>query len=84
MACPLISYLLSSGVRQVSVLGPFLFIIYINDITDLQLSDGSMTLYADDIMLYRPIYTPADHSLLQQDIDDSTWTTNNLLKLQQM
>ena len=40
-----------------------------------------MTLYADDIMLYHPIYTPADYSLVQQDIDDiCTWTTNNLLK----
>ena len=37
---------------------------------DLQLSDGSMTSYADDIMLYCPIYTPSDYSLLQQDIDD--------------
>ena len=40
-----------------------------------------MTLFADDIMLYRPICTPADYSLLQLDIDDiCTWTTNNLLK----
>ena len=69
----------SSGVPQGSVLGPRLFIIYIDDITDLQLSDGSMTLFADDIILYRPICTPADYSLLQLDIDDiCTWTTNNL------
>ena len=70
----------SSVVPQGSVLGPLLFIIYIDDITDLQLSDGSMTLFADDIILYRPICTPADYSLLQLDIDDiCTWTTNNLL-----
>ena len=65
-----------SGVPQGSVLGPLLFIIYIDDTTD-----GSMTLYADDIMLYCPIYTPDDYSLVQQDIDDiCTWTTNILLK----
>ena len=33
--------------------------------------------YADNIMLYRPIYTPADYDLSQQDSDDiCTWTTN--------
>ena len=40
-------------------------------------SDGRVTLYADNIMLYCPIYTPADYcnSLLQQDIDGiCTWT----------
>ena len=37
-------------------------------------------MYADNITLYRPIYTPADYNLLQQDSDDiCTWTTNNLL-----
>ena len=43
-----------SGVSQGSVLGPILFIFYINDITSVQLMDGTMSLYADDIMLYRP------------------------------
>ena len=82
MAHPPISYPVSSGVPQGSVLGPLLFIIYIDDITDLQLSDGSMTLYADDIMLYHPIYIPVDCDLLREDIDEMcTWTTNNLLKL---
>ena len=45
---------------QGSVLGPILFIIYISDITHPTLFDGSMTLFADDIMIYRPIRT-LDH-----------------------
>ena len=42
-----------------------------------------MALYADYIMLYCLIYiyTPADYSLVQQDIDDiCPWMTNNVLK----
>ena len=50
-----------SGVLKGSVLGP--------DITTLELSGGSLMLYADDILFYRAIQSDTDYKLLQRDID---------------
>ena len=56
-----------SGVPQGTVLGPMLFLLYINDIADNV--DSQMRLFADDSIVYREILTPADHKALEQDLN---------------
>ena len=71
-----------SGVPQGSVLGPLLFNFYINDITTIPLTlQGTMSLYADDMMLYCRIDSHSDFAALQDDVDRlSVWTDDNHLK----
>ena len=66
---------LKSSVPQGSILGPLLFIVYINLLADLDLSPGSsIILYADDILLYRTVSSDNDSALLQHDADTiSSW-----------
>ena len=56
-----------SGVPQGTVLGPLLVLVYINDLPDWVKSE--VRLFADDLILYREMKTPADCDVLQQDIN---------------
>ena len=55
-----------SGVPQGSVLGPLLFIIYINDIDDCVA--GKILKFADDTKIYHTVYSDEDVSDLQSDL----------------
>ena len=39
-----------------SVLGPLLFLVYIDGLTGLQLKGGSLTMFADDLLLHKVVH----------------------------
>ena len=55
-----------SGVSQGSVLGPPLFLFYINDIADCL--NAKVRLFADDTIAYLAIVTDEDACSLQNDL----------------
>ncbi len=63
-----------SGVPQGTVMGPLLFLLYINALPGHVTS--TVRLFADDCLLYRPIRTPDDQVKLQKDLHALTiWAT---------
>ena len=78
--CQSTNQVVTSGVTQGSVLGPLLFLVYVNDMPDVV---GCMLkMFADDTKLYSKITRPEDKADLQNCIDKvSFWTNSWRVKL---
>ena len=61
----------------------FLMLVYMDPINDVPLSpDSKLLLYADDILLYSPIWQTSDFTSIQSDMDSiSQWVCQSGLRL---
>jgi hypothetical protein len=72
----------ASGVPQGSVLGPLMFIIYINDLVDYCGQNASILKFADDCKIYKHISNIQDSKDLQMNLSKIVeWFNKNLMKL---
>ena len=67
----------TSGVPQGSILGPILFILFLNDLPSV-VSAAKILKFADDTKCYKTVSDGIDAALLQEDIDNiGDWSKAN-------
>jgi len=57
-----------SGVPQGTMLGPLLFLLFINDLPNVVSLSTTVRLFADDCLVYREIKSVEDQEVLQLDL----------------
>ena len=69
----------TSGIPQGSVMGPILFVIYINDMPEMV--ESATYLFADDTKFFREIREENGVKMLQADLESlQNWSDTRLLK----